>query len=62
MNGCVAHSASLLAPCSCRALQAKEHDIYETAPFLRSKLFAANGYKVNDGVIEKRFRRNDEVL
>jgi DNA replication licensing factor MCM2 len=45
-----------------RILQAKDHDIYDTAPFLRSKLFAANGYKVVDGVIEKRFRTNDNVL
>ncbi|KAI0812657.1 MCM-domain-containing protein [Irpex lacteus] len=36
--------------------QAKEHDIFDTAPFLRSKLFATNGYKVADGVIEKVFR------
>ncbi|OCH90248.1 MCM-domain-containing protein [Obba rivulosa] len=35
--------------------RAKEHDIYDTTPFLRSKLFAANGYKLNDGVIEKTF-------
>lgn len=41
--------------------RAKEHDIYDTAPFLRSKLFAANGYKLkDDGVIEKTFRRGDE--
>ncbi|KAI0717265.1 MCM-domain-containing protein [Cerioporus squamosus] len=40
--------------------RAKEHDIYDTSPFLRSKLFAANGYKLKDGVIEKTFRRGDE--
>ncbi|EKM53999.1 uncharacterized protein PHACADRAFT_97745 [Phanerochaete carnosa HHB-10118-sp] len=41
--------------------RAKEHDIYDTAPFLRSKLFAANGYKLkDDGIIEKAFRRGDE--
>ncbi|KAF8135696.1 MCM-domain-containing protein [Boletus edulis] len=34
----------------------KDHDIYDTSPFLRSKLFAANGYKLNDQVIEKRFQ------
>jgi len=35
--------------------QARERDIYDTAPFLHSKLFEKNGYKLNDGVIEKRF-------
>ncbi|KAH0827522.1 MCM-domain-containing protein [Lanmaoa asiatica] len=34
----------------------KEHDIYDTSPFLHSKIFAANGYKLNDQVIEKRFQ------
>ncbi|EMD37775.1 hypothetical protein CERSUDRAFT_105677 [Gelatoporia subvermispora B] len=37
--------------------RAKEHDIFDTAPFMRSKLFAANGYRLNNGVIEKRFGR-----
>ncbi|EJF58199.1 MCM-domain-containing protein [Dichomitus squalens LYAD-421 SS1] len=41
--------------------RAKEHDIYDTAPFLRSKLFAANGYKLKEGTIEKAFRRGDEA-
>ncbi|KAI0093138.1 MCM-domain-containing protein [Irpex rosettiformis] len=36
--------------------RAKGHDIFDTAPFLRSKLFATNGYTVADGVIEKVFR------
>jgi DNA replication licensing factor MCM2 len=36
--------------------QAKEHDIFDTAPFLRSKLFSTNGYKLNDGVIQKSFK------
>jgi len=36
--------------------RAKEHDIYDTSPFLHSKLFATNGYKLNDQVIEKRFQ------
>ncbi|RPD78428.1 MCM-domain-containing protein [Lentinus tigrinus ALCF2SS1-7] len=40
--------------------RAKEHDIYDTAPFLRSKLFAANGYKLKDGTIEKTFKSGDE--
>ncbi|CDO72806.1 hypothetical protein BN946_scf184994.g59 [Trametes cinnabarina] len=40
--------------------RAKEHDIYDTGPFLRSKLFAANGYKLKDGIIEKTFRSGDE--
>ncbi|KAG1737662.1 MCM-domain-containing protein [Suillus lakei] len=35
--------------------RAKEHDIYDTSTFLRSKLFAANGYKLKDQIIEKRF-------
>jgi DNA replication licensing factor MCM2 len=37
--------------------QAKEHDIFDITPFLRSKLFSTNGYKVNEGVIEKRFQK-----
>ncbi|KAG5353782.1 hypothetical protein C0989_002565 [Termitomyces sp. Mn162] len=36
--------------------RAKEHEIFDMTPFLRSKLFATNGYKVKDRVIEKRFR------
>ncbi|GJE97383.1 MCM-domain-containing protein [Phanerochaete sordida] len=41
--------------------RAKEHDIYDTAPFLRSKLFTTNGYRLkDDGIIEKTFRRGDE--
>ncbi|KAI6121457.1 MCM-domain-containing protein [Pisolithus sp. B1] len=36
--------------------RAKEHDIYDTSPFLHSKLFAANGYKLRGQVIEKRFQ------
>ncbi|KAG6845873.1 MCM DNA helicase complex subunit [Tephrocybe sp. NHM501043] len=36
--------------------RAKEHDIFDITPFLRSKLFATNGYQVKDRVIEKRFR------
>ncbi|KAI0694356.1 MCM2/3/5 family-domain-containing protein [Cytidiella melzeri] len=36
--------------------RAKEHDIFDTAPFLRSKLFVTNGYKIADGAIEKVFR------
>ncbi|KAI0745092.1 MCM-domain-containing protein [Earliella scabrosa] len=41
--------------------RAKEHDIYDTSPFLRSKLFAANGYKLKEGTIEKTFKRADEM-
>jgi len=37
--------------------RAKDHDIFDIAPFLRSKLFSTNGYKVNEGVMEKRFRK-----
>ncbi|KAF8070527.1 MCM-domain-containing protein [Lyophyllum atratum] len=36
--------------------RAKEHDIFDITPFLRSKLFATNGYKLKERVIEKRFR------
>jgi len=36
--------------------QAKGHDIFDINPFLKSKLFVTNGYKANDGVIEKRFK------
>ena len=35
--------------------QARERDIYDMAPFLHSKLFERNGYKLNGEVIEKRF-------
>lgn len=37
-------------------LQAKEVDIFDTSSFLKSKLFAANGFKLRNGVIEKTFR------
>ncbi|KAH8108108.1 MCM-domain-containing protein [Cristinia sonorae] len=42
--------------------RAKEHDIFDTAPFLRSALFKANGYTHNsrDGIIEKVFKRTEE--
>ncbi|EEB95623.1 hypothetical protein MPER_05371, partial [Moniliophthora perniciosa FA553] len=36
--------------------RAKEHEIFDVNPFLHSKLFAANGYKIVEDVIEKRFR------
>ncbi|KAI0058002.1 MCM-domain-containing protein [Artomyces pyxidatus] len=36
--------------------RAKEHDIFDTSPFLHSRLFAANGYKLDEDVIEKRFK------
>jgi len=39
--------------------RAKEHDIFDTSSFLRSKLFSTNGFKLNDDVIEKRFRRDE---
>ncbi|KZT24251.1 MCM-domain-containing protein [Neolentinus lepideus HHB14362 ss-1] len=42
--------------------RAKEHDIYDTTPFLHSKLFRTNGYKLENGTIEKRFKRDDDVL
>jgi len=37
--------------------RAKEHDIYDTTPFLQSRLFAANGYTLNADAIEKRFKQ-----
>ncbi|KAI0785538.1 MCM-domain-containing protein [Abortiporus biennis] len=40
--------------------RAKEHEIFDTAPFLRSKLFAKNGYTLSDGVIEKIFKQGNE--
>ncbi|KAI0047520.1 MCM-domain-containing protein [Auriscalpium vulgare] len=36
--------------------RAKEHDIFDTSPFMRSRLFSANGYVLKDQVIEKRFK------
>ena len=36
--------------------QAKDHEIFDTAPFLRSKPFVVNGYKVKGDVIENRFK------
>jgi len=36
--------------------RAKEHDIFDISPFLRSKLFATNGYILNNKNIEKHFR------
>ncbi|EGO25411.1 hypothetical protein SERLADRAFT_361106 [Serpula lacrymans var. lacrymans S7.9] len=38
--------------------RAKEHDIFDTSTFLHSKLFVANGYKLNEDIIEKRFTTN----
>ncbi|KAL5506953.1 MCM2 [Sanghuangporus vaninii] len=38
--------------------RAKEHDIFDTQPFLHSRLFAANGYRLIDGVVEKSFHRD----
>jgi len=42
----------------CDPEQARERDIYDTAPFLHSKLFEKNGYKLNGEVIEKSFRND----
>ncbi|KAF9012404.1 MCM2/3/5 family-domain-containing protein [Cyathus striatus] len=36
--------------------RAKEHDIFDVGPFLRSRLFVTNGYKLVKDVIEKHFR------
>ena len=38
--------------------QAKEHEIYDISPFLHSKLFTANGYKLKEENIEKMFKVN----
>jgi DNA replication licensing factor MCM2 len=35
--------------------------VYDTTPFLRSKLFSTNGYTVGNGVIEKKFRSGNAV-
>jgi DNA replication licensing factor MCM2 len=40
-------------------VQAKEHEIYDTAPFMQCRLFAANGYTLNGDVIEKRFKQQN---
>jgi DNA replication licensing factor MCM2 len=39
--------------------QAKEHEIYDTAPFMQCRLFTANGYTLNGDVIEKRFKQQN---
>jgi len=39
--------------------QAKEHEIYDTAPFLQSRLFTVNGYALNGDVIEKHFKQHN---
>jgi hypothetical protein len=61
MNECVfsrpAYTSSFLTP---YLLQAKEHDIFDTSAFLRSKLFSTNGFKLNEDVIEKRFKRDED--
>lgn len=46
----------------CRGFQAKGHDIFDIMPFLRSKLFTANGYKLKENIIEKEFvvHRDDQ--
>ena len=38
--------------------RAKEHDIFDVAPFLRSKLFQTNGYVLSDKNIDKYFKMN----
>lgn len=37
--------------------QAKEHEIYDTTPFLQSRLFTANGYTLDGDVIKKHFKQ-----
>ena len=46
----------------CRDFQAKGHDIFDITPFLRSKLFTTNGYKLKENIIEKEFivHRDDQ--
>ena len=43
-------------------LQAKEHEIYDTNSFLRSKVFQNNGYRLAPGTIEKVFKSGEEEL
>ncbi|TFK20765.1 DNA replication licensing factor cdc19 [Coprinopsis marcescibilis] len=40
--------------------KAKEHDIFDINPFIKSKLFRTNGYKVVDSTIEKTFRKTGD--
>lgn len=49
--------ADLILPPLREPVQAKEHEIYDTAPFFQCRLFAANGYTLNADVIEKRFKQ-----
>ncbi|KZV78893.1 MCM-domain-containing protein [Exidia glandulosa HHB12029] len=37
--------------------RAKDHEIFDTTPFLKSRLFTTNGYTLNDGVIRKEFNK-----
>ena len=42
--------------------QAKEHDIFDTSPFMHSKLFAVNGYALRDNrTIEKTFKKDQST-
>jgi len=41
--------------------RAKGHDIFDTTPFLKSRVFSANGYTVRDGIIEKVFKTNSDL-
>jgi len=41
--------------------RAKDHEIFDAAPFYRSKLFKTNGYRLQNGVIEKVFRQGNEL-
>jgi hypothetical protein len=44
-------------------LQAKDHEIYDAAPFYRSKLFSTNGCKLlPGGEVEKMFRNEEKFL
>lgn len=53
--------ASVQVPVQQLETRAKELEIYDVAPFLKSKLFVTNGYKVlpgdHGGSIEKVFTR-----
>lgn len=39
-------------------VRAKEHEIFDTTPFLKSRLFSTNGYTLADGTIRKEFNKS----
>ena len=38
--------------------QAKEHEIFDTTPFMKSRLFSTNGYILADGIIPEEFNKS----